>query len=53
MNCVKNIYGEQVYWKYEKLMDCFETMDKIEQGAVVYSRHILCPKGRERQWKKL
>jgi hypothetical protein len=41
----QNIYGEQVFWKYEKLIECFEVLDEIEDGAEVYSRHIVCPKG--------
>jgi hypothetical protein len=41
----QNIYGEQVFWKCEKLIECFEVIDEIEEGAEVYSRYIICPKG--------
>lgn len=41
----ENIYGEQVLWKYEKLLECFEMTDELENGAEIYSRYILAPKG--------
>nr|WP_268258022.1 DUF4288 domain-containing protein [Bacillus andreraoultii] len=36
---------ETVHWQYVKLLDCFEIIDELEDGAEIYSRHIVCPQG--------
>ncbi|WP_083717482.1 DUF4288 domain-containing protein [Siminovitchia thermophila] len=41
----KNIYGEQVLWKYERLLECYEVDEKLGDGAEIYSRYIVSPKG--------
>ncbi len=41
----KNIYGEQVLWRYEKLVECYEITDDLGDGAEIYSRHMIASKG--------
>ncbi|MDL4841770.1 DUF4288 domain-containing protein [Aquibacillus rhizosphaerae] len=44
-NKYNNIYGEQVFWKYEKFLECYEVIDELDSGAEIYSRHIISAKG--------
>lgn len=41
----ENIYKETVHWQFVELLDCFEVIDELEEGAEIYSRHIICPQG--------
>lgn len=38
----ENQYGERVFWKLIKILDCFELLDEnLKTGTEVYSRYIL------------
>lgn len=41
----ENEYGEKVYWKLVKILDCYELLDdELKMGTEVYSRFIIAPK---------